>query len=724
MSLFSSLRPKANLAHNAFDKSRRDVFSLKTGMLTPCFVEHTIDDATYEVDSMSIVRTNPVQSAPFARMKQNMEYYFVPYSQIFHDFERIYFERGEHQRNVSNTSDVSVSSVVPHFVLPDVLSELFHHYCRLHLYNDFVAEAESFVESSEVVSERNAAWRALSSIKNSFSSEVGDFVDVHGRHCVEDQLRNFDLLGYGNYLPVFKTFYAMYGAAGTGGTYTSTQQFIMNWLANLQLADFSVDEFISALNSTSNSYRGSGTIFYTWLEGFYVVDGDNRTPRMPNIFAMAAYLKVWSDFYRNSQYDVNINYSYYFNYDYVSDDSLALIDNRKVFEMLKPRYRQYKKDVFTGSYPNAQFGSVAVASLGTGTSVQAVIEAGSLDISTVKNNGSSAPSLPLLGSSKLGAGMSGELMYKFTDGSSQAGASPSLTNTTAITIGSGSDTGDLAISALAIRQVMAFQRYKERILRAGNRLPSLQTALFGDKSRYMEDLYADFLGANDAPIDFNSVAATAQSDDVNVGELASNGVATHGGRAFKYHSHDFGIILGLMYVLPETEYESYMVEPMNTKLESFDYFKPDFQNLGLQPVFNFDFNFMPTLNGSYNDAVLGYMARYWEYKTSIDKVHGEFYSNLPFDLNQGLFAQLPPSVGSVGSNVFASRVGAFSQFVTPRSSNSFRLLVLNSLYVEPTSVDGIFYEMSNEYQSTDQFKVNMYHDVKCILPMSVIGLPQ
>lgn len=724
MSLFSSLRPKANLAHNAFDKSRRDVFSVKTGMLTPCFVEHTIDDATYEVDSMSIVRTNPVQSAPFARMKQNMEYYFVPYSQIFHDFERIYFERGEHQRNVSNTSDVSVSSVVPHFVLPDVLSEFFHHYCRLHLYNDFVAEVEAFVESAEVVGERNAAWRALSSVKHSFSSEVGDFVDVHGRHCIEDQLRNFDLLGYGNYLPVFKTFYAMYGAAGTGGTYTSTQQFIMTWLANTQLADFSADEFISALNSTSNAYRSSGTIFDTWLQGFYVIDGENRTPRMPNIFAMAAYLKVWSDFYRNSQYDVNINYSYYFNYDYVSDDSLALIDNRKVYEMLKPRYRQYKKDVFTGSYPNAQFGSVAVASLGTGSSVDNVIPAGSVEIDRVKNRYGSQP-----GSGVYYVGANG---YPQQGGSvevvmrnNSSGSAPTdvaLVNSSAISLGSSSG-GDLAISALAIRQVMAFQRYKERILRAGNRLPSLQTALFGDKSRYMEDLYADFLGANDAPIDFNSVAATAQSADVNVGELASNGVATHGGRAFKYHSHDFGIILGLLYVLPETEYESYMVEPMNTKLESFDYFKPDFQNLGLQPVFNFDFNFMPTLNGSYDDAVLGYMARYWEYKTSIDKVHGEFYSNLPFDLNLGLFAQLPP-VGSTGTNVFASRVGAFSQFVTPRSSNSFRQLVLNSLYVEPTSVDGIFYEISNEYQSTDQFKVNMYHDVKCILPMSVIGLPQ
>lgn len=274
-----------------------------------------------------------------------------------------------------------------------------------------------------------------------------------------------------------------------------------------------------------------------------------------------------------------------------------------------------------------------------------------------------------------------------------------------------------SVSALSIRQAMAFQRYKETILRAGTRTKALQNAVFGDTSKYIMDEYADFIGAVSAPIDFNSVAATAESENHNVGQLSSNGISTRNGHAFTYHAHDFGIIIGLTYILPTADYESYGIDAMVRKTESSDFYKPAFQNLGLAPVFNFDFNIMGgriDYKGDLiwnTDSVLGYLARYWEYKTAYDKVHGEFFNSLPFPVTERY------SLNPIQS-------GAFSSYVSGRDAQIFSTMSLKALYVNPADIDAIFYNESDFQQITDKFLFNMNHVVKALLPMSVVGLPQ
>lgn len=125
MKTINGVKPQADLNLNPFDRSRRDVYSLKPGMLVPSFVEDTIPESKYELNELSILRTAPIQSAPFARMTRHTEFYFVPYSQLFRDFEKLYYERGENQRNVSNSTVIRTSNVVPTFRLQEVLQDIF-----------------------------------------------------------------------------------------------------------------------------------------------------------------------------------------------------------------------------------------------------------------------------------------------------------------------------------------------------------------------------------------------------------------------------------------------------------------------------------------------------------------------------------------------------------------------------------------------------------------------
>lgn len=735
--IFKSLKPKADLAHHPFDLSRRDIYSSKVGILTPCFVQDTIPDATYDVQQVNIIRTDSIQSAPFARLSSNIDYHFVPYSQLWHGFEQFYYERGDSQRNYDHTPQVKNNpSWVPQFKLSNVVNELFAQYRGLRLAELLLAKVEDVLsqQESDVIWLRNirtALQRILyyNSTANNISSPNLAFYqakDVHSRWCVEDCLKTLDMLGYGNFLPQFKYMCTVLFDPDALGVTRSIR--LYNSEHNITAgADFSTftkstgtfgDFLGELLNRFRNYVEASGgnnndwsplslnnvanfrSLFLTLcsihpitLTTLYDEDPFNtENAQYVNAFRLAAYFKVWSDYYRNSQYDVDLDYSYFYNFDWTSSDN-HIIPSLDVIYMLQPLYRQWKKDLFTGGYPTAQFGSVAVASLENPAEI----------IST--SNSSRFTQNPIVTDD-----------YKLSVEEPDSSGSFSYNSEWNI---------NSSVSALSIRQAMAMQRYKERILRAGTRIKSLQTALFGDTSKYILDTYAEFLNGVGSGVDFNNIATTAEGNDRNVGELASNGVSTYGGKAFRYHSHDFGVLIGVHYIIPEAEYEAFGLDVQVTKSEPFDYFKADFQNLGLSPVFSYEFNnihHMLQRVGVLQYGVYGYLARYHEYKTSFDKVHGEFYSSVPSTL--GL--QIPSNASLILQyTAKAAEVGAFANFVTPRKiQTGLTSLTLSSLYVNPNAVDSIFYITGDLHQASDQFKVNMNHKVTAVLPMSVIGLPQ
>lgn len=728
MSIFNDLKPQGGQKLRSFDISHRDVFSVKSGVLNVNFIQHTIPESKYEVNHAQITRVDAIQTAPFARMSENYEYYFVPYSQIFHDFERLYYERGEEQRNYGNAeygSQSSVSLSVPTFSYYAVVEKLLRwFYCsRLYL--------KALEQNPKAARSRLQIF--FDSQDLSHLDENGYFaLDIHGEICVDEMIKLFDNLGYGNLYPIANSMLQSLfdwqvpaivnvDNAFQKATYINAQNLAF---AQSLVHSFNGTAFVENTSDAVHAFTFVGTyerycqhIFdlfalkmdedavitsswnldfggFTWMVtplsdvfnneqnefGYfvgYLQDIDNQA-WYPSIMALAAYQKVFCDIYRNTQFDTSF-YAALFNFDYIVDTQSSVVPLRRVLGALMPRFRQYKKDLFTGVFPNAQFGSVAVCQLNNPS-----------EILNTQPHTSTVNALVQANTGKLMSAANNNVKWRI----------------------------DSSVSALAVRQALSLQRYKERILRAGNRLMALQNAVFGDKSRFIEDEYVQFIGSERNNIDFNAVAATSDAGNSEVGQLGSNGVGTHVGKAFEFHSHDFGIIIGIYYILPESEYEAFMIDPMNTKSETNDFYKPDFMNLGLSPVFNYNFNSVG-YNVQTGDNVLGYLANYWEYKTAIDKVHGSFYCSLPQIANPGVTGV--PNV----ANIAAYSRGQNAYYVTPRSSASFRdSLTLGNLYVNPHDIDSIFYVNSDFTLVTDQFKCNCNHDVKALLPMSVVGLPE
>ena len=121
------------------------------------------------------------------------------------------------------------------------------------------------------------------------------------------------------------------------------------------------------------------------------------------------------------------------------------------------------------------------------------------------------------------------------------------------------------------------------------------------KARYGFDPYApqykaDFIGSASAPVQVNPITTTADTLDsagdngTPAGRIYGNGIAQSSGDVFEYDVKEHGIIIGISSFVPDVDYSSYGINPFNIKINREDYFQPEFDNLGHQPLSSLCFN--------------------------------------------------------------------------------------------------------------------------------------
>lgn len=744
MSIFSDLKPFAKNNRNVFDLSHTDTFSTKVGMMTPVFVQHTVPDSKYKIDMGAICRTVPMQKANFTSIKTDVDFFFVPYRQLWSSFPAFYYGRYDKQSNIDNNID-NVYPTIPtyvgsHFDYNSVCKYLIqaavaqYVYQRLKdMHKQFIlldnANQLSFKITESAYTQTHTftgvayqmqfdmvmdyildKYFGKSFPESVFTDEGVHYRDIHGRICVYDMIRTFDMLGYGNLLPIVKAF-----TSSLEYLFTKYTNYILSGSYEVSYGDIVSLPHLIGLTVFHSSIITEATMeaafqYFSNFIGNLIVEGSNseqvydfRLPtvnpldyiptRHPNAFAIMANFKIWSDFYRNSQYD-DRDYSYLYNIDY-SIRTGAGISDQKIIAMLCPLYHLYQRDMFTGGYPSAQFGEVAVAGL---TPEWSEIK--------VKDLGNPNSEISSVFSQNIGdrAGV-----LHIEDIGNSSGYLAQLNSS--------------AVSALAVRQAMAIQRWKETILRAGNRERDLLEAMFGVHSKYINDKYVDYVASFNGQINVNPVASTTENENASVGELGAYAVGQITGKEFDFATNEFGVLIGVMYIRPEVKYDAYGLDPMNTKLEQNDYYNPKFQNLGLAPVFSYYYNNFtapPVVDSISRDKVLNYLSRYWEYKTKVSRVHGEFYNSTPLLLSS---FDTTNASHSVQIGYVASSRGSKASMVSVRDVHALETAVLSSLYIAPNALDTLFYADEDGFLSSDQFDVEMSFQVKAILPMSVEGLP-
>ena len=93
MDFLNLLKPKVHPSKNGFDLSRKHVFSSKAGQLKPCLCVETVPNDHFEIDLACLTRTMTLNTAAFLRGKQRFDFFFVPYSQLWHPFNQFISQR-------------------------------------------------------------------------------------------------------------------------------------------------------------------------------------------------------------------------------------------------------------------------------------------------------------------------------------------------------------------------------------------------------------------------------------------------------------------------------------------------------------------------------------------------------------------------------------------------------------------------------------------------------
>ena len=153
--------------------------------------------------------------------------------------------------------------------------------------------------------------------------------------------------------------------------------------------------------------------------------------------------------------------------------------------------------------------------------------------------------------------------------------------------------------------------------------------------------------------------------------------------------------MGIYSVVPEADYNSFGVDRHNMKLRFEDFFQPEFERLGKQPLNSFELlTTKPEGFTDWKNRVIGFQNRYMEYKSNIDKVHGQFCSGGPL------------SAWSAPRNS-----GVLNDTATPFN--------LYSLKVSPKILNSVCSVSFNGSETTDPILVDSHIMIKAIRPTSV-----
>lgn len=575
---------RAHLDRNAFDLSHNDVFSCAPGMLLPISTTEVLPNEHFEINPQIFLRTMPLNSAAFVRMRQHIEFFFVPMRVLCRQFNQ--FVVGTKYPISAIEALNSFSGKLPHTSIK------------------FISQALNK------------------------STQADSNLDGMGSDVKTQAVRLLDLLGYG----------------------------------------------ITSVDS--------------------LAEGRLPTNYLLSVFRLACYQKIYSDYYRNPYYESvdvsSFNLDNYFGKQ-ISGALTSASDRDVLRSLLRLRYRNWAKDYFTAVQP--QFEGAPFVTRDVDMS----------SFSLFSNDGTPKANMGLVPSVSNNLDLAG---------TNNAGRVANLGTT-----GVPTDFSDLEFLNLPvhnIRAAFALDKLLRLQQQAGNGSYGEQIRNRFGAANVHDDWKAQYLGGSSAPISISEVITTANTastvGDGLTGDIYGKASSVNDGRIV-FDSREHGIIMGIFSVSPEADYNASGIDPHNTKLSFEQFFQPEFDRLGKQPLNSFQLSLTKpadfSASATWSDKVIGYQNRYLEYKTGVDKVHGAFCTGGSLSAwsaprNTGLVLNGDVTVGASGSLEF----NVYSFKVSPK--------ILNSI----CSV-----EFSGSSLDTDPIIVDAHIGIKAIRPMSVSGEP-
>lgn len=413
-----------------------------------------------------------------------------------------------------------------------------------------------------------------------------------------------------------------------------------------------------------------------------------------SVFPFLAYKKFCQDYFRYSQWQDSSPYLW--NIDYFVGTSQKLFSTLPVSSdsywksntMFDLEYCNWNKDIFMGVLPDTQFGDVASISVGS-------VESLAAPVGTIENGNFYSSSV---GSQTVtGAGQNAGFGVQFRP--STPTGHPIVANFAGI--------DSLSFDVLALRRGEALQRWKEISLNVPQNYRAQIKAHFGvDVGENMSGM-STYVGGDSSSLDISEVVNTnLQSGDTqSEAVIAGKGVGSSQGSE-KFEARDWGVLMCIYHNLPLLDYVSSAPDPQFFVTQNTDLPIPELDSIGMQSVpVSYFTNGDTELDGGFSnpDFTMGYLPRYYSWKTSYDYVLGAFATT-----EKEWVAPITPSIWK---NMLSSLAGVNPQFT------------YNFFKVNPSILDSIFQVNADSKWDTDPFLINCAFDIKVVRNLDYSGMP-
>jgi len=380
---------------------------------------------------------------------------------------------------------------------------------------------------------------------------------------------------------------------------------------------------LSLLGYSENSFKmgaNTGTPVQTsWLKDLKVT---------MNLFL--AYQKIFYDFYRLTDFTPN-NVSIY-NIDSRMRSGQSGLERLEAGSTnpMQIHYRPWKKDFFTNVKPSPLF-SIGQSVSGYGSSYVSSVPStdNSLDSAVLSNYGIN-PSLDWSnGGYNDVAAQSGS--YVGRNGSATNGGTQNSVNVPIGALEYSVNNNTVA----SIRTAFAWEKLLSITNRTSAHYDAQTLAHFGYRVPQGVSGEVYYLGGHSNVLQIGEVTATATSSgDAGssvLGQISGKGFSVSSGKqkTIKFTAPCHGYLMAIYSAVPEADYGAFGVDRLNTYTSINDYYHPEFDRLGMQPLYYYQSYLTtdltnPTTHANPLSRIIGWQYRYSELKSKYDTVHGSF----------------------------------------------------------------------------------------------------
>lgn len=393
-------------------------------------------------------------------------------------------------------------------------------------------------------------------------------------------------------------------------------------------------------NSYANGYLRLRELFRYGGAGLNILSMNSGSSQLGyafsfrvNTLAAQAYQKIYYDHFRNTSYESNSAFNY--NADWLGNVTLGNLSDSRFYEWIKNlhtlRYVNFRNDYYKNIYPALNY--VSSQPDGRGFVLPSSVVGGQVSFSSL-----------VLGD----------------------------TNANVVTN---------QVSVQSIRAAFAIDKLLRASAYAPKHVKDQFASRFGVKMSDKVSYESEYLGSFVNRITLREVVSTADTSSASLGAIGAKGLGTDtSGKTIETYCDEDCIIMAMGYVMPNIMYDARGADGWITKLNRNEFFQPEFENLGLEPVYQWEIQREEFGQTNHNNIIYGYRPRNQVYK-------------LAPDLNYGMFRVNPSRFDLTGSA--GSQTLTLNQTTTPLSAftthGNVRVDGLNSPSIVPATVNGLTY---------------------------------